>query len=224
MLKCFVSYSQHNLDCVKDLNKWLTLLKQDGTLSLWDDRDLVPGENWDKSIRSKIKKADIIFLMLTQEFFNTLYVMQDELSAAIKREKLGQCRIIPIILYPCTYQEHKFISSLSIIPRKAKPIYSLETKAKQDEAWNEVFGIIKSVIKIPIQNDINIFLDKEQETLSKPDMPFYDTKFSLDDLVKVIKDSFWKKNPNFTKNSLDDYELESMTKLYWKKKLQKYLS
>ena len=64
-VKIFISYS-HKDELHKDsLEDHLSTLKTNGQIDTWNDRKLVPGENWANEISDNLKEAEIILFLMS---------------------------------------------------------------------------------------------------------------------------------------------------------------
>jgi internalin A len=139
--KVFISYSKHDQDFLKALKKHLSPLQRQGLLQTWDDTELVPGEEWDDSIRRALNAADIIILLVSSDLMATDYVWNIEMKEAVERHERGLATVIPIIIRPCLWQDAPF-AHLSALPEKGKPVASWNN---HDEAWAQVSAKIQQI-------------------------------------------------------------------------------
>ena len=132
-LKAFISYSKADTHYLESLKKALMPLQQEAQIMTWDDRTLVPGEEWDDRIKSELATADMILLLVSSDSMATEYI-QTEVNKAMERHYQGNAVVVPIILRPCMWNLASF-SRLSALPQKGKPISQFNNP---DEAWLEV--------------------------------------------------------------------------------------
>lgn len=141
--KIFISYSKADKEHLDILKTHLSTLKQSGALLTWDDNDLIPGEEWDKSILRQLIGADIIILLVSPDFLATDYIWSNELKMAMDRHVQGEISVVPVIIRPCLWEETPF-AKLNALPEKGKPV----TKwANRDEAWLAVAEGIKKCME-----------------------------------------------------------------------------
>jgi TIR domain len=75
----FCSYT-HADESYKDaLKTALAVPIRNGEISLWHDRLIVPGQEWDNEIKSQLNSADIILLMVSADFFASDYCQRVEI-------------------------------------------------------------------------------------------------------------------------------------------------
>mgnify|MGYP003390254230 CR=1 FL=1 len=141
-VKIFYSYS-HKDEKLRDvLATHLSLLKRQGLISDWHDRQIKPGDEWMKAIDENLQNADIILLLVSIDFIASDYCYDKEMKLAIKRHEQGHALVIPIILKPVKWHDAPF-GRLQALPKDGKPI---TTWRNRDLAWvNVVDGISKMV-------------------------------------------------------------------------------
>jgi len=143
--KIFISYSNEDVEMVeKRLIRSLKNLERQNKITIWYDKNLQAGEEWDPEIKRQLQEANIILFMVSPDFIATDYIWDVEITKAIERHKRGEAKVIPIICRPCDWKgDATPLSKLHVIPAKGQPITTFEN---QDEAWLEVLKAIKKVI------------------------------------------------------------------------------
>ena len=140
--KIFISYSQNDKALLQEFLAHLSPLKRNGKISSWHDREILPGDEWDGTIKEELQTADIILLMISAAFLSTDYIWDVEIAVAMERHARGNARVIPIFLKPCKWEDAPF-SKLNGLPSKGKPVSS---HSDRDEAWLEVVNGIARVL------------------------------------------------------------------------------
>jgi hypothetical protein len=143
-LKLFLSYS-HKDESLKDqLDKHLTALKRSNKISVWNDRRLRGGEEWDDTIKEELQHADIILLLVSLDFIRSEYIWNYELNAAIERHKQGSCKVIPIFLSEGDYKDMPF-EKLQGYPKDAIPVTSFPP-GERDKIFLEIVNGLREDI------------------------------------------------------------------------------
>ena len=152
----FVSYAHEDEELKKELDKYLKVLKRSSKVRVWNDRQLIAGQEWDEAIMSELAKADIILLLISVDFNASDFIWDKELDAAMKRHEAGTAHVVPIILRKCEWS-HLPYAKLQALPRNGRPVLDYPS---QDDAFTEIAeGIEKLVdyineqIKSPVQNN-----------------------------------------------------------------------
>ena len=142
-LKAFFSYSKDDMEMLKTFKKHLSALRRTSHIELWDDSKIRPGEEWDDSIKTALKEADIIFLLLSKSFIDTDYIWEVEVKEAMRRHATGEAIVVPIKMKPCDWEGLSF-SKLQGLPRKDAVI---DTAPNADTLWTEVAGEVRALIE-----------------------------------------------------------------------------
>lgn len=120
MPQLFLSYS-HADEALKDeLWEHLANVRREGN-HIWQDRELIVGDELDPSIKVQLESADIILLLISHKFLASYYCFEVEFAAAIARHNAGTARLIPIILDHCDWTSTE-IPRLLATPKDGKPV------------------------------------------------------------------------------------------------------
>lgn len=155
-LKIFYSYAHRDETLRTEFGKHLSLLRRQKIIEDWFDGLIVPGENWDDTIKEKLRSSDFILLLISADFMASDYIDSVELQEAMRRHQEKKVRVIPIMLRPCDTSGAVF-SSLQGLPSRWKPVVSWPD---QDEAWTDVVKQLKVA-----------FADFRKSTNGAPDPP-----------------------------------------------------
>jgi len=142
--KIFISYSKHDLAHKDTLLKHLSGLR--GKIVTWHDRDILPGEDWDKSIKTALLEADVVLYLVTHHSLATEYIQQIELPRIEERCAAGKCRLIPVYVNYCDWTNLEF-ARFNALPEKDSPITDKKKWSNEDEAWLKVVEGLKAVLK-----------------------------------------------------------------------------
>ena len=155
----FFSYAHRDEDLRDELAKHLSILKRQGKITAWYDRDIDAGKEWAQEIDTHLNSARIILLLISPDFIASDYCYEIELKRAIERHEAGEARVIPIIIRPVDWSGTPF-SKLQALPKNAQPITDW---ASQDQAFmNTAQGICTAVEELT-----SIQLKAKQQTRQK---------------------------------------------------------
>lgn len=143
-LKVFVSYSHKDEKLKERLLEHCAQLKNDGLVSVWHDRELLPADSWDEEILGELKRADLVLLLISSSFLNSVYCYEKELKIALDRHVSGGAKAVPVILRPCDWQSSP-LGALNAVPKDAVPVSS-RTWKNQDEALSAVVASLRRLI------------------------------------------------------------------------------
>jgi len=141
----FYSYAHEDESLRDELEKHLSLLHRQGTITAWHDRQIMPGTDWHGEIDQHLDMASLILLLISPDFLASDYCYTVEMQRALERHKQGKARVIPVILRPVDWHEAPF-AHLQCLPRDGKPVTEWDNR---DAAFRD---IAKGIRNTYIQN------------------------------------------------------------------------
>jgi hypothetical protein len=142
MTSVFFSYA-HADEALRDrLERHLSMLKRQGVIDVWHDRQITPGEDVGAAIAAELEKADLILLLVSPDFLASDYCYEREMTRAIERHVAGEAKVLPVILRPCDWHDALF-GRLLAAPTDGKPITKF---ADLDDAFLDVTKSIKTAL------------------------------------------------------------------------------
>ena len=142
-LTVFYSYA-HEDEALRDkLEEHLSSLQAQGLISEWYDRQIVAGTEWAYAIDSHLQTASIILLLISPAFMASDYCVSIEMQQAMERHRLGDARVIPIILQPTEWYDAPF-GILQCLPPDARPVTTWDNP---EDAFKEISQGLSRVIE-----------------------------------------------------------------------------
>lgn len=150
--RLFFSYAHPDEPLRDRLERGLAMLRREGLIESWHDRRLVPGEEWDGTIKAELEAADVILFLVSPDFLWSDYCWDVEVTRAMERHAAGKAVVIPVILRPSDWHGAPF-GKLQGLPRDARAI----TKwPDPDDAFLDVSrGIRRAVATLPHSTDVD---------------------------------------------------------------------
>ncbi|MEH2003729.1 toll/interleukin-1 receptor domain-containing protein [Nostoc sp.] len=142
-VKVFFSYSHKDEALRDELATHLSMMKRQGVIEAWHDREISAGSEWANAIDDNLEVADIILLLVSANFLASDYCYDKEMTRAMERHQTREARVIPIILKPSDWNGAPF-GKLQALPKNAKPV---TTWQDQDEAFLNVAQGIRRVVE-----------------------------------------------------------------------------
>ena len=214
-INIFISYANADEAYKNDLKMFTVQMRRNGDIGTWDDREILPGEIWDKKIKGALNTAHVIILMVSPAFIASDYCFDTEVKRAMERHQdpNDPAVVVPIIARPCDWKTTDF-AALQALPRNAKPISKWESK---DEAFMSIVEDLRRLIQ-HLQTKVkdnppaitsNSTVEKTSND-SPAEIPKPDIKQQLkENMVLVTKDELKKATDNLlalTKEFyIDDY-------------------
>ena len=142
-IEVFFSYSHKDAKLRDQLATHLVMMKRQGVISAWHDRDIDAGDEWEAEILQHLNSARIILLLISNNFLASDFCYDKQLLRAMERHETKEARVIPIIIKPCDWNDAPF-GKLQALPTNAKPV----TKwADRDEAFLNVAQGIRGAVQ-----------------------------------------------------------------------------
>lgn len=91
----------------------------------------------------ELEAADVILLLVSSDFLASDYCYGIEMEAALRKRRMGEAIVIPVILRPCDWKRSP-LGEIVAAPRDGKPV---TTWTNQDEAFLDVVNIVRNAIE-----------------------------------------------------------------------------
>ncbi len=121
MSKAFISYSHRDERVLERLHVHMAVLKRDGKIASWYDKEILAGGNLDVNISSALSNSDIFLAIVSPDYLNSQYCYEKEFQEALKMQERGEIIIVPIIAEPCDWMSSPF-SKMKAVPKDGKPV------------------------------------------------------------------------------------------------------
>lgn len=138
----FVSYSQRDERYRQKLDISLAQLRRNNLISVWHDRIILPGQQWNQEVDRQLEDADIVLVLTSPDFLASDYAYGREMLRALKRHEAGEAIMVPIILRPCDWQ-HSPLAALQALPNNGRAVSSWPNR---DQAWLDVVQGLRRLI------------------------------------------------------------------------------
>ncbi len=129
-LRLFISYAHEDEKDLFPVRQHLTLLSARGYIQVWQDRDLVAGEKWDRGIVEELNKAEVVLLFYTTKARVSEFIQKTELPVSLDRSDAEQCAVVWVPMERNdlldTHPLEKRLKALQCATRDAQTIYSFE--------------------------------------------------------------------------------------------------
>jgi len=141
-IRLFYSYSHKDEEFREELETHLSLLRRQGIIQEWHDRQIGAGQEWADAIDENLEAANVVLLLISADFLASHYSYDKEMKRALEKHEAGEACVIPIIVRPVDWAGASF-GKLQALPKNAKAVTSWSNR---DEAWVDVArGIRKAV-------------------------------------------------------------------------------
>ncbi len=139
-----MSYAHEDEDMKDELKKFLKNLTRSEQIEIWQDREIIAGEEWDEVINKELNTADLILLLVSADFNNSDFIWTNELATAMERHEKREAKVIPIMLRTCDWADMPY-AKLQALPKNANPVTNYPNR---DEAFTEIAKGIRRVVEL----------------------------------------------------------------------------
>ncbi len=144
--RLFISYSSKQSDFMRRFEVHLAPLKQNGLVDVWHDRMITNGTLWDEKIQKELDASDIVVFLLSPDFLNTSYVMNEEVPKAIE---LGKQPFF-VQLMDCGWQRLEMLTKYQMGSDHKwvqKNILNLKNNPNDGETWEKIITDLVETIE-----------------------------------------------------------------------------
>jgi hypothetical protein len=172
-MKVFICYARKDETLRRGLEKHLRVLRRQGLITVWQDRDISLGAQWEREIDIHLSEAQLVLLLISPDFIDSDYCYGIEMKQALRKQEQGEATVIPVILRPVYWQGTPF-GKLQALPRDATPVVD-RSWHDVDEAFFNVAEGIRKVVEEQVRKaeDVLRYLNGYEEALLK-DTLFYE--------------------------------------------------
>ena len=139
----FYSYCHTDESFRERMETALKPLRNDGHLSDWSDRGIIPGTPFTPQITEKLRNSDVVVFLVSPDFLASDACTSEWFEAKRNSEEAGQ-RLVPIIIRPCAWMEFDNMKDYYALPRDGTPV---SRWCDEDEAWLDVSRSLKKVLR-----------------------------------------------------------------------------
>jgi hypothetical protein len=142
ILRGFISYCHADQQLVIQFKKSISMLEREMNIEFWYDRAMAPGDEWEKMIHNELNHADLVILVVTNDFLSSQPCYEIEMKRALERQAKGATVVVPIIFRACRWQGAPF-AAFEVLPTGSLAIESWHNK---DEAFASVAADLEALI------------------------------------------------------------------------------
>jgi len=146
----FISYS-HKDEIWKDrLLPQLKTLQQLDRIVVWDDRQIDAGDKWYPEIKAAMEKARVAICLISPNYLASHFCVKEEVPFLLQRCEKEGVILIPILIEPCVWELHEWISATQMLPRDGKAV-SPDFKDQENVVFVEVARTIVRKLANPAE-------------------------------------------------------------------------
>ncbi|HMP30049.1 MAG TPA: TIR domain-containing protein, partial [Saprospiraceae bacterium] len=149
--KLFISYSSKNTAFMKEFSTHLKPLEREQLITVWVDRMIETGTEWNEEIQKKLEEADMIVYLISPHFIATPYIMDVEVKKGIEFYEQSKNSSKSVKLYPIQLMECNWKRSFGNYQQKLDDDILLKELIiikdhENHEAWMKVLKDLENIL------------------------------------------------------------------------------
>jgi hypothetical protein len=116
-MQAFISYAHTDHRALEEFRTCFKSVARAFKIDIWADVRLRPGHYWNQMIANKIEASDIHILLMSNGFFSSDYIFDQELPAIVARQQNG-AMTAPVLIERCYWSA--FVGVLQAAPMNPK--------------------------------------------------------------------------------------------------------
>jgi hypothetical protein len=148
----FIAYAHEDARHRDDLVTHLAPLRWRKRISVWHDRRIVPGQDWENEIDERLETAKIFVGLISADFVDSGYCMGREMRRALERHQAGEMLVIPVLVRPTHWHGLPF-AHLQMLPY---PLKAITDWRRRDNAWTNVVQGIDLAIDYQLDRETRL--------------------------------------------------------------------
>ncbi|MDB4922921.1 leucine-rich repeat domain-containing protein [Mucilaginibacter sp.] len=161
-----ISYSKKDLAQVHELRRYLQPLVDDELIGEpWYCTRLLAADQWETVLKPEFEKADIVFFMISADFYATPYIIKNEVQSIFDRyDRDKNVKIVPIFLefYDWARKGTYDFSRFAGLPYKAKPVSDFKNPKL---AWYTIALSVKEMILQDLDPENQVAMNRELQLI-----------------------------------------------------------
>ncbi len=149
--KIFISYSHRDEAWFTELKKRLLPMQRVHGFEIWDDKHLLPGQDWHTEIQKALGDTKLALLLVSSDFMASEYIDKHELKPLQDAHERGEgVTVVPLYLSKTDVDDYPFITRLQGLNDPARPLERVKEKqADLDDEFVAISRKIKALMQAP---------------------------------------------------------------------------
>ncbi|MFZ4699510.1 MAG: toll/interleukin-1 receptor domain-containing protein [Candidatus Methylumidiphilus sp.] len=143
-LRVFICYKREQSEQMNGIKNQVIIQCEGLIEEAWNDGDLMAGDPWEKEILNHLNNANLILILVSEDFLLKSEWCKKEKSIAMRRKEQGDCIVIPIIVDPTGLPQG--LAGLQAVGDKDNPVNNPDSYIN---AGKKVKEKINKYLKIP---------------------------------------------------------------------------
>lgn len=145
----FISYSHEDVDWLKKLRVFLSVLEQEGLIKFWDDQELKAGDVWEQEIKNVLNSSAAGILLVSQQFLASKFIKETELPRLLDAAREQGKKIFWVPLSPSTvFDSHVEITKYQSLLSDPRTSLEERTEPEQKKAMVQISKALREAVTV----------------------------------------------------------------------------
>ncbi|HRK28574.1 MAG TPA: TIR domain-containing protein [Chitinophagales bacterium] len=145
-LNLFIAYAAEDVHYCSALRTHLAALERSGYVQIWYDGKIEAGQDWEASMVNQLEMADLVLLLVSADFIQSDVCYQTIFPVAIRLQKSGQAKVVPVIVRQCIWESTPLARMLPL-PKNGIPPENKEVWQTPDECYTQIAYEVGQLVK-----------------------------------------------------------------------------
>ena len=165
-IQIFIAYAREDAGYCTELRKHLKPLERVKYVNICYDGQITAGEEWEKSLLQKLRNANIVLLLISADFIDSEFCYETLYPEAIKLNKAGKARVIPVIIRECDWKTTPLGKMKPLAVNGFPPAAGKKIWPTPDYFYTSVVSSIKELVCEELEKR-----DLLKQAICEPDTP-----------------------------------------------------
>lgn len=144
MASAFISYSHRDKRWLDELDLMIRPLVDEAGLSVWSDKDILPGSDWRGAIEKALNEATVAILLVSKYFLASDFIRKHELPPLLEAARKRKLQVLWVPVSDCLFENTPIATYQSVSPT-ASPLAKLRGH-KRDEVLKAIAKEIEKAL------------------------------------------------------------------------------
>jgi hypothetical protein len=140
-----ISYSHKDEEWKERLRPHLAVLERQGRISIWDDRNIDAGTEWNQEIMEAMRHARVAICLISADYLSSPFCTEQEIPLLLERQEQGELVVIPVLLRPCDWKDYPWLEKLQMLPRDGKSVVD-----DFPDRWDKIFSDVANRVRTAV--------------------------------------------------------------------------
>jgi hypothetical protein len=144
--RVFLCYSHANAAWLDRLLVHLGPLHKDRLVDVWSDERIQPGDDWRTQIDAALAAARFAVLLVSADFYNSVFIRDVELPALLAAADTGGCKVMPLLVSASRFLSDPTLSRFQAANRDSRTLAAM-TAEEAEEVLADLAATIEDRIR-----------------------------------------------------------------------------